>query len=157
VPARRHPRSQLVALALATGLLLAGCGSDGGDGGTDAAAPATTATSAPTTSATAGAGGGRDYGGGDYGAGGAGGAAEKGEVRIADLAFAPAELEVNAGDQVVWENADGTTHTVTADQGGFDSGNLPVGDRFDFAFDRAGTFAYHCEIHPSMQGTVVVG
>jgi len=46
--------------------------------------------------------------------------------------------------------------TVTADDGAFDSGSLAGGKSFSFTFDEAGTFAYHCNIHQSMTGRVVV-
>ena len=43
-----------------------------------------------------------------------------------------------------------------ADNGEFDSGTLAQGDEFSETFGTAGTFAYHCTIHPSMTGTVTV-
>jgi len=49
-----------------------------------------------------------------------------------------------------------TTHTVTADGGLFNSGNLSTGQSFSFTFVSRGTFTYHCRIHPSMTGTVSV-
>jgi plastocyanin len=46
---------------------------------------------------------------------------------------------------------------VTADGNGFGSGALAQGASFSFTFARPGTYAYHCSIHPSMHGSVVVG
>jgi plastocyanin len=46
---------------------------------------------------------------------------------------------------------------VTADTNSFASGNLQPGGSFSFTFTRPGTYAYHCSIHPSMHGSVVVG
>jgi plastocyanin len=46
---------------------------------------------------------------------------------------------------------------VTADTNSFDSGNLQPAGSFSFTFTRPGTYAYHCSIHPSMHGSVVVG
>jgi plastocyanin len=60
------------------------------------------------------------------------------------------------GTTVTWTNDDGVNHTVTSDQGAFDSGPLATGQTFSQTFNQAGTFTYHCTIHPSMQGTVVV-
>lgn len=77
-------------------------------------------------------------------------------VSIIDFAFEPAELTVAMGTTVTWTNDDDVTHTVTADDGAFDSGNLPSGETFSHTFDEAGTFPYHCEIHPGMTATVVV-
>ena len=77
-------------------------------------------------------------------------------MRIAEFAFAPGSLSAEAGQSVTWTNQDGAAHTVTADDGAFDSGNLAGGEEFSFAFDEAGTYAYHCNIHPRMKGTVTV-
>ena len=49
------------------------------------------------------------------------------------------------------------THTVTAVNGEFRSGKVAEGDVFSHRFGAAGTFAYHCAIHPGMRGTVRVG
>ncbi|MEX0784476.1 MAG: cupredoxin family copper-binding protein [Dehalococcoidia bacterium] len=78
-------------------------------------------------------------------------------VNISGLAFAPASVSVNVGDTVTWTNNDaGIPHTVTADGGAFDSGNMTTGQSFAQTFSAAGTFAYHCNVHPTMTGTVVV-
>lgn len=78
-------------------------------------------------------------------------------VNISGFAFAPASVNVNVGDTVTWTNNDaGIPHTVTADGGAFNSGNLATGQTFSQTFSAAGTFAYHCTIHPQMTGSVVV-
>jgi plastocyanin len=77
-------------------------------------------------------------------------------VTIVDFAFQPASLEVPAGSTVTWTNSGAATHTVTADNGAFDSGRLAPGASFSQTFDTAGTFTYHCEIHAQMVGTIVV-
>ena len=77
-------------------------------------------------------------------------------VTIVDFAFQPASLEVPAGSTVTWMNSGAAPHTVTADEGAFDSDRLAPGASFSQTFDTAGTFTYHCEIHPQMTGTVVV-
>ncbi len=78
-------------------------------------------------------------------------------VTIVDFDFDPVELAVEPGTTVIWINKGNAPHTVTADDGSFDSGQLDSGDTFSQLFDAEGTFAYHCEIHPAMVGTVVVG
>jgi beta-lactam-binding protein with PASTA domain len=78
------------------------------------------------------------------------------QVTIINLAFDPASITVNAGDTVTWVNEDTTAHTIVADDGSFDSGSVAPGESFQFAFAAAGTVPYHCGIHPSMTGTVVV-
>jgi len=77
-------------------------------------------------------------------------------VEIKGFAFSPNSIQVAAGTTVTWTNSDTTTHTVTADDGSFDSGNLDPGKTFSFTFDKAGTFTYHCAIHPNMKATIVV-
>ena len=77
-------------------------------------------------------------------------------MSIVDFAFQPGSLEVPAGSTVTWTNTGAATHTVTADDGSFDSGNLAPGASFSQTFNTAGTFAYHCNIHPQMTATIVV-
>jgi plastocyanin len=76
---------------------------------------------------------------------------------IQGFSFQPAVLKAKSGAKVTWTNRDAVAHTVTADNGSFASGNLQTGRSFSFTFTRAGTYAYHCSIHPSMHGSVVVG
>lgn len=77
-------------------------------------------------------------------------------VDIEDFAFGPAAIEIDAGTTVVWENYDSAAHTVTADDGSFDSGEVTQGQTFSQTFDTPGTFTYHCAIHPNMTGTITV-
>ena len=76
-------------------------------------------------------------------------------VSIANLAFNPNSIAISAGGTVTWTNNDNTTHTVTFDAGP-DCGRVSVGATVSRTFDTVGTFTYHCTIHPSMKGTVVV-
>jgi hypothetical protein len=57
---------------------------------------------------------------------------------------------------VTWSNVDGAPHTVTAENGAFDSGNLDEGAAFSFTFTAPGTYTYRCDYHPEMQATIVV-
>lgn len=77
-------------------------------------------------------------------------------VQIQDFAFTPSTLTVSAGDTVTWTNADSAAHTVSAEGGAFDSGNLDPGQGFAFTFTAPGTYDYRCDYHASMTGTVVV-
>ena len=77
-------------------------------------------------------------------------------VLIADSAFSPATVTITVGDTVTWTNADGRPHTVTANDGAFDSGNLDEGQVFAFTFSEPGTYTYHCNYHDQMQATIVV-
>jgi plastocyanin len=71
--------------------------------------------------------------------------------------FVPPEIGVSSeGNIVSWINDDSTEHTITADDGSFDSGPISPGDTFDNTFDAPGDFGYHCSIHPFMTGVVIV-
>jgi plastocyanin len=72
------------------------------------------------------------------------------------MSFSPACIQVPAGTTVTFTNADGVTHTVTADDGTYDSGNLAPTRAFTHLYATAGTSAYHCTIHAGMSGTVIV-
>ena len=76
-------------------------------------------------------------------------------VSIKNFSFTPNSLTVKVGTKVTWTNHDSVTHTVTANQGAFNSPVLP-GSSFSFTFTKAGTYAYHCMIHPYMMATIVV-
>jgi plastocyanin len=79
-----------------------------------------------------------------------------GEVVISDIAYHPATIRVHPGDIVHWRFDDnGVGHTVSADDGSFDSGVRTDG-RLDRPYPTAGRFPYHCRIHARMHGTVVV-
>lgn len=81
---------------------------------------------------------------------------EEGTVTVKDIAFTPKTVTITAGDEVKWVFADGgVTHTVTAKEGQFDSGNQTAGE-FKHVFADPGEYAYHCEIHTAMHGTVTV-
>lgn len=79
-------------------------------------------------------------------------------VTIDNFAFSPADITVKAGATVTWTNKDSVTHTVTETDSlkGPDSGNLASGKTYSFTFTAAGTYHYHCSIHPEMLGTVTV-
>ena len=79
------------------------------------------------------------------------------DAAIANFAFSPNPVTIQVGDSVKWTNSDGAAHTVTADNGSFGSDSLSDGETFSHTFGQAGTFAYHCDIHPSMKGAVQVG
>lgn len=80
-------------------------------------------------------------------------------ITIKDFAFSPAALTIKTGTTVTWVNDDSAPHTVVSDDGApapFTSPQLATGASFPQRFAQAGTYAYHCSIHPSMKGTVVV-
>jgi plastocyanin len=84
-------------------------------------------------------------------------------VNIQNFAFVPASSTVPKGTTVTWVNQDPTDHTIVNDAQGsigqgavFTSNPLPKGAQYSFRFDTPGTYPYHCSIHPSMKGTVIV-
>ncbi|MBP7632488.1 MAG: cupredoxin domain-containing protein, partial [Acidimicrobiales bacterium] len=132
-PTRARAGTAALALALA---VLTGCGSGDGDdrGAGDPAVTATTS-SAPTPAA---------------------GASDAVPAEISGFRFEPEEIRVAAGGEVRWTNADEVRHTVTADDGTFDLGLDGEGSGGSHRFTEPGTHAYHCSVHPSMTGTVLV-
>jgi plastocyanin len=71
--------------------------------------------------------------------------------------YSPSPDTVNVGQTVAWHNADATTHTATANGGAFNTGNIGGGKTSaPIAMNTAGSFPYHCSIHPTMTGTLVV-
>lgn len=82
--------------------------------------------------------------------------ADQVSARIIDFAFQPGQITLVQGSTVTWTNQGQAAHTVTSDNGLWDSGNLATGKSFAHIFDKPGTYNYHCSIHPSMHGTIVV-
>ncbi len=77
-------------------------------------------------------------------------------VRINNFDFLPEDLTVNVGDTVVWVNDDKVVHTVTAKNNEFDSLSLKQDDEFAYTFTKKGTYAYNCDVHSGMTGSVKV-
>jgi plastocyanin len=130
-------------LLIFTALVVAGCAGDtdesSGDGSTTTPTGSGQTTTTPSTTTPA-----------------AGDAGQARTVDISNFAFQPGTLELGVGDTVRWTNKDRSTHTATADDGEFDSGNLARDQTFEHTFDAAGTYAYHCNIHTGMKGTIRV-
>ncbi len=72
--------------------------------------------------------------------------------------FTPSIITVVIGvnNTVTWINQDYSVHTITSDQGNFNSGLLNSGDHWSYTFTTPGIYGYHCLIHPYMTGTVRV-
>lgn len=83
---------------------------------------------------------------------------EGAEVALADISFEPSQITVEPGTTITFVHEDGgIPHTVTADDGSFDSGQMADGDSFTVTVDEAGEIPFFCEIHPDqMQGTIEV-
>ncbi len=152
-------RRSLAAVA-AISLLLAACGDDDAEpAGAAVTEPAAGATTPPTDATGDGRGDYADPVGetsapatdaptGDDAGGGA-------EIVISEFAFSEG-ITVPVGTTVIVRNEDSAGHTVTADDGSFDSGRIDGGSTSEVTFTAAGTFTFHCEVHPAMSGTITV-
>jgi plastocyanin len=87
----------------------------------------------------------------DHGGPGAGGAAS---VAIEYATYKPRQIDVLTGDTVTWTNTSVRGHTVTAEDGSFDSGRVNVNERFAHDFGAAGAYPYYCRLHPTIRGEV---
>lgn len=133
---RRHAATlaRITAATIATaGLTLAACGG-GDDDAADTTPPAATSPSGDAASA---------------------GATGDATITIESFAFSGAS-SVPAGTTITVTNDDTTAHTFTADDGSFDTGTIQPGSSAQVTLGTAGTFAYHCDIHASMTGSVTV-
>lgn len=129
----RVPR--ILLLAAAASLVVAACGDDD-----EASSDQTTSSVDETTSSSA------DDGGG----------AQEGAITI--TAFAFDDVTAAAGETIAVVNETGAPHTVTADEGdAFDSGQVAANSEGEVTVpDEPGTYEFHCEVHPSMTGTLTV-
>lgn len=84
------------------------------------------------------------------------------DIDAADDFFTAEVIRVPVGTEVEWTNVGRNPHTVTADDGSFDSGNMAPGDDWSWTFDEPGVYRYYCVYHGApggigMAGIVVVG
>ena len=77
-------------------------------------------------------------------------------VSIQNFAFSPASVTIKAGGTVAWTNVDAAPHTVTDNNGGFDSGSISTNAKYSHTFAAAGTYTYHCTFHSMMATATVV-
>jgi plastocyanin len=145
---RTRPLWAYLSLALVVALLLVACG--GGGGTTTASTPTATTqptptptpTTAPTPTPTP--------------------KPTVVTVKIVEqneqYSFKPATLSIKMGTQVEWQNVSDAPHTVTSDTAGVfgSTSNIAKNQTFKFTFSKAGTFPYHCNIHPYMKATITV-
>jgi plastocyanin len=126
-------------------LALSACASGSGTAAPAATAPQPAA-SEPAGSAPAAGGGGCTT------------ASEAGAVSVGieNFAFAPADVTAAVGETITWTNSDSAPHTATLDDGACDTGNIAQNASAGLVFDAAGTYPYHCTIHPNMKGTITI-
>ena len=78
------------------------------------------------------------------------------QVKIDNFTFGAGEADVAKGTEVTWTNQDDIPHSIVLTALGVRSKALDTDKTFTYQFDKAGTFAYICGLHPAMHGTVVV-
>jgi plastocyanin len=133
----RTVRGGLLAVLAAAALPFVSCGGGGGGGGV---------TNPPPPS-----------GGGGGGTGGTPDVIVTIVAENGNMSFSPNPVNVTRGQRVAWRNSAGQTHTATENNRAFDTGNINGGNQSGaIEMGTAGTFAYHCAIHPAMVGTVNV-
>jgi plastocyanin len=140
----------LVAALVALSLGLVACGGSGSDTsseGTETTAPAEESTE------TTESGGSETT---ESEPAPSGEAAKSEKIEIVEFTYEPDPVVVQVGGKVIWQNQDTAPHTATADDGSFDTGTIEKGKLGSATFKEPGTFTYHCEIHPTMHGTVEV-
>jgi len=83
-------------------------------------------------------------------------AAHEVSIRMQQQTFVPVKIEVAVGTKITWTNNDTQPHSVTANDGLFDSGAILPGKAFQWTTTQAGTIGYHCIFHPSMTADLTV-
>jgi plastocyanin len=141
---RSKPLFAAALVALSLGLVA--CGDSGSDSSTEAetAPPASEETAPEETEST------------ESEAAPSGEASKSEKVDIVEFTYQPDPVVVQVGGKVIWQNQDAAPHTATADDESWDTGTIEKGKIGSETFKQAGTFAYFCEVHPDMRGTVEV-
>lgn len=145
---RRLALTLLIALATA-GLTACGGSATPSPAASTGANPTTPASAAPSTasggSATTAAC-----------ATAAAGATAAVTVSIKNFAYAPQPVQAKVGDVVAWKNEDSAPHSATMDTAGCDTDTINGGSTALLVFTAAGTYTYHCKIHPGQMKDVTV-
>jgi plastocyanin len=128
----------VLALAASAALILAACSSGGAapsTGGVPSAGAASAAASACSESTAAGGV----------------------TVTVVDFMFQPSNVTAKTGQVIAFSNTGSVSHTATLDNGGCATGTINAGKSDGLVFTTAGTYTFHCSIHPTqMKGTIVV-
>ena len=125
---------KMAIVAAGSALVLAGCGTSSGGGGNAACTPSGGSTSGTGTTV----------------------------VKVVSDPntvgkFDPTPVSVKVGQSVEWDFEDNSTpHTVTADDGSFESCSQNSGFKFVVTFNKAGDVKYHCTLHAQMLGDIKV-
>ena len=131
---------RLAALAVSASLAIAACGGGGATSAPSAAPPSTAASQAPSAAA---------------GPCAPSSAAATVPVTIEGFAF-PGTISAKVGDVIGFTNQDGASHTATLDDGTCTTEGLGKGETGSLVFSAAGSYPFHCRIHPDMKGTIEI-
>lgn len=77
-------------------------------------------------------------------------------IIIKDFHFSPDTMTIGKNDALTWKNNDRFSHTITSDDRKFSSPIIKKGETYTFTFDEAGEYSYHCMIHPTVKGKIIV-
>jgi plastocyanin len=78
------------------------------------------------------------------------------DVAIADFTFDPADIQATVGQTVTFTNNDSAPHTATLDDDSCTTAQIANGGSEGLTFNVAGTYPFHCNVHPNMKGTITV-
>jgi plastocyanin len=78
------------------------------------------------------------------------------DVAIEGFAFNPADIQATVGQTVTFTNGDSAPHTATLDDGSCTTPNIASGGSEGLTFNVAGTYPFHCSVHPDIKGTITV-
>jgi plastocyanin len=79
------------------------------------------------------------------------------DAGAAAFAWSPAEITAKVGDVITWTNGDSVGHRVATDDGSCRmASNIRGGGSRSLRFTTAGEYAFHCTVHPSMTGTLII-
>ena len=77
------------------------------------------------------------------------------EATVENSTWGPVSAKV--GDVITWSNSDSVPHKVALDDGSCTmANNITTDAPQSLSFTQAGSFPFHCTVHPSMKGTITV-
>ncbi|MFL5650277.1 MAG: cupredoxin domain-containing protein [Chloroflexota bacterium] len=132
---------RILAMVGGIALVISACSSSGG-GGSSAAASAAGAPSAAASAA--GAPCAEASGSGSV------------TVSVKDFSFDPSTVNAKVGDTITFSNTGAAPHNATLDAGGCATPDIQSGKSDGLTFTAAGSYPFHCSIHPQMKGTITV-
>ena len=80
----------------------------------------------------------------------------QGTIDTQDYSFNPVRIQIPVGTTLTWQNNGAVIHTATAQDGSWNTGDIPGGQSASVTFDKAGTWLYNCTPHPWMLGEIAV-